>query len=466
VNRTLALNVVGLTPALLAHAPSLSRLASTGCMRPLTTVTPAVTTTVQSTFLTGTLPREHGVVSNGWYFRELSEVWLWRQSNRLVEGEKVWETAQRRDSAFTCANLFWWYNMYSSVDIAVTPRPMYPADGRKLPDIHTNPPQLREELQQRLGQFPLFRFWGPGADIVSSQWIGRCALDVFERSRPTLTLVYLPHLDYNLQRLGPDHPHIAKDVAAVDQICGELIESAKRAGARTIVLSEYGITPVSNPIHINRALRQAGYIQVREELGRELLDAGASRAFAMADHQIAHIYVSDPALILQVKALVEALPGVERVLDDAGKRECGLDHPRSGELVAISRADSWFTYYYFLDEARAPDFARTVDIHRKPGYDPVELFIDPQLRAPKARIAWRLAQKILGFRYMMDVISLDAGLVKGSHGRPTDQAEHGPLFISSESELVSAGPVSATAVKGLILDHVFASSTQSARRAA
>ena len=466
MNRTLALNVVGLTPALLAHAPSLSRLASTGCMRPLTTVTPAVTTTVQSTFLTGTLPREHGVVSNGWYFRELSEVWLWRQSNRLVEGEKVWETAQRRDSAFTCANLFWWYNMYSSVDIAVTPRPMYPADGRKLPDIHTNPPQLREELQQRLGQFPLFRFWGPGADIVSSQWIGRCALDVFERSRPTLTLVYLPHLDYNLQRLGPDHPHIAKDVAAVDQICGELIESAKRAGARTIVLSEYGITPVSNPIHINRALRQAGYIQVREELGRELLDAGASRAFAMADHQIAHIYVSDPALVSQVKALVEALPGVERVLDDAGKREYGLDHPRSGELVAISRADSWFTYYYFLDEARAPDFARTVDIHRKPGYDPVELFIDPQLRAPKARIAWRLAQKILGFRYMMDVISLDAGLVKGSHGRPTDQAEHGPLFISSEAELVSEGPVAATAVKGLILDHVFVSSTQPARRAA
>ena len=466
MNRTLVLNVVGLTPALLAYAPNLSRLANAGSMRPLTTVTPAVTTTVQSTFLTGMLPREHGVVSNGWYFRELSEVWLWRQSNRLVGGEKVWETARRRDSAFTCANLFWWYNMYSSVDIAVTPRPMYPADGRKLPDIHTNPPQLREELQQRLGQFPLFRFWGPGADIVSSQWIGRCALDVFERSRPTLTLVYLPHLDYNLQRLGPDHPQIAKDVAAVDQICGELIESAKRAGARTIVLSEYGITPVSNPVHINRALRQNGYIQIREELGHEILDAGASRAFAMADHQIAHIYVSDPALVSQVKTLVEALPGVERVLDDAGKRMYGLDHPRSGELVAISRADSWFTYYYFLDEARAPDFARTVDIHRKPGYDPVELFIDPQLRAPKARIAWRLAQKILGFRYMMDVISLDAGLVKGSHGRPTDQPEHGPVFISSEAELVSEGPVAATAVKGLILDHVFASSTQAARRAA
>jgi predicted AlkP superfamily pyrophosphatase or phosphodiesterase len=398
LTRTLVLNVVGLTPGLLAHAPHLKRLADQGALRPLATVTPAVTTTVQSTFVTGALPRDHGIVANGWYFRDLSEVLLWRQSNRLVQGEKLWDAAKRRDPAFTCAKLFWWYNMYSSADIAVTPRPMYPADGRKLPDIYTAPAGLRDELQQRLGQFPLFRFWGPAADIVSTQWIGRCALDVFERQRPTLTLVYLPHLDYNLQRLGPDHPRIAQDVAEVDQVCGELIGAAQRAGARVIALSEYGITPVSKPVHINRALRQAGYIQVREELGRELLDAGASRAFALADHQIAHVYVADPAVLPEVKALIEALPGVERVLDEAGKRQAGLDHPRSGELVAISRADSWFTYYYFLDDARAPDFARTVDIHRKPGYDPVELFLDPRLPLAKARIAWRLAQKILVFR--------------------------------------------------------------------
>ena len=466
MKRTLVLNVVGMTPALLRHAPNLGRLATAGGMRTLATVTPAVTTTVQSTFVTGGLPRDHGIVANGWYFRDLAEVWLWRQSNHLVEGEKIWEVARRRDPAFTCAKLFWWYNMYSTADIAVTPRPMYPADGRKLPDIHTNPPELRDELQRRLGQFPLFRFWGPAADITSTRWIGKCALDVFERSKPTLTLVYLPHLDYNLQRLGPDHPRIALDVAEVDQVCGELIEVAQRAGAEVIALSEYGITRVSNPIHINRALREAGYIQIREELGRELLDAGASRAFAVADHQIAHVYVADPVLIPAVKALIEALPGVERVLDANGKRECGLDHPRSGELVAISRADSWFTYYYFLDADRAPDFARTVDIHRKPGYDPVELFIDPKLTLAKARIAWRLAQKIMGFRYMMDVISLDAGLVKGSHGRPTDKPEDGPLLISSAPELLAAGPVAATAVKDLILDHVFASATQAARRAA
>ncbi len=455
LTRTLVLNVVGLTPRLLKHAPNLNALAQSGAMRPLGSVTPALTTTVQSTFLTGRLPREHGIIGNGWYFRDLSEIWFWRQSNRLVQGEKLWDIARRMDKDFTCASLFWWYNMVTSADISVTPRPMYPSDGRKLPDIYTNPPELRNELQTRLGQFPLFRFWGPGADIVSSEWIGKCALDVFQRSQPSLTLVYLPHLDYNLQRLGPDDPRIADDVKAVDQVCGELIANAQTAGARVVVLSEYGITPVSRPVHINRALRTAGYIQVREELGRELLDPGACRAFAVSDHQIAHIYVPEPSRIAAVRQLIEALPGVERVLDEQGKREFGLDHPRSGELVAIACADSWFSYYYFLDDECAPDFARTVDIHRKPGFDPVELFIDPELRFPKARIAWRLAQKHLGFRYSMDVIPLDASLVKGSHGRLTERPEDGPLFITSAPELLPENSIAATDVRDLLLAHLF-----------
>ncbi len=455
MNRTLVLNVVGMTPALLAHAPNLSALANQGAVRALRTVTPAVTTTVQSTFVTGVLPREHGIVGNGWYFRDLSEIWLWRQSNRLVGGEKIWDAARRRDASFTCAKLFWWYNMYSSADIAVTPRPMYPADGRKLPDIYTHPPGLRDELQRALGQFPLFRFWGPAADIVSTRWIGQSALQVIGKNNPTLTLVYLPHLDYNLQRLGPKHPAIAADVAQVDAICGELIEAAQRASMHVVALSEYGITAVSKPVHINRALRQAGWLRVRDELGRDQLDAGASDAFAVADHQVAHVYVARPELVDKVADLLRSLPGVERVLDEAGKRESGLDHPRSGELVAIANADSWFTYYHFLDDARAPDYARTVDIHRKPGYDPVELFLDPALPLVKARIAWKLAQKKLGLRYLMDVISLDATLVKGSHGRPTDNTDEGPLFITSAAELLGDGPVAATDVKRLLLEHVF-----------
>lgn len=455
MNQTLVLNVVGLTPALLEYAPNLKQLADQGAMRPIDTITPAVTTSVQSTMLTGTLPREHGIVGNGWYFRDLSEILFWRQSNHLVHGEKVWEAARKRDASFTCANLFWWYDMYSTVDIAVTPRPMYPADGRKLPDIHTHPNELRDKLQDEHGQFPLFNFWGPMANIVSTQWILQSALKIFERDKPTLTLVYLPHLDYNLQRLGPNHPSIAHDVAQVDAECAVLIKAAKLVGAEIIVLSEYGITEVNRPIHINRALRQAGWLQVRNELGRELLDAGASAAFAVSDHQIAHIYISHKELINDVANLLRSLPGVEQVLDETGKQALGLDHPRSGELIVIAKADSWFTYYHFYDDDKAPDYARTVDIHRKPGYDPVELLIDPALKLPKLRIAARLAQKKLGMRYLMDVISLDASLIKGSHGRPTDVPDEGPLFITSKPELLNDEAVAATDIKNLLLAHIF-----------
>jgi predicted AlkP superfamily pyrophosphatase or phosphodiesterase len=456
VQRTVVLDVVGLTPELLGDAtPNLSRLAREGAQRALTTVTPAVTCSVQSTFVTGTLPRVHGVVGNGWYFRDLAEVWLWRQSNALVGGDKLWDAARRRDPAFTVAKLFWWYNMHSSADFAVTPRPLYPADGRKIPDIYTEPEGLRAELNDRLGAFPLFHFWGPKADITSTRWIAQCARHVFDTKQPTLTLVYLPHLDYDLQRFGPDAPQIQRALREVDQVAGELCDHVRRAGARVVVLSEYGITRVSGAIHVNRALRRAGLLRVRDELGLEKLDAGGSEAFAVADHQIAHVYVRRADRVAQVKKLLEGLDGVESVLDDEGKRAAGLDHARSGELVAISRADRWFSYYYWLDDARAPDFARTVDIHRKPGYDPVELFVDPALRVPQLRVGMRLGQKLLGFRYLMDVISLDSSLVRGSHGRPTDRPEQGPLLISSEPSLVPEGAVHATAVKDLILRHVF-----------
>lgn len=456
MKRTIVLNVVGLTPAMLGDdTPNISRVADRGAMRPLRTVTPAVTSTVQSTFLTGALPRDHGCVANGWYFRDLSEIWLWRQSNRLVGGEKIWEAARQRDPNFTCAKLFWWFNMHSSADWTITPRPMYPADGRKLPDIYTQPAELREELNDKFGMFPLFNFWGPTADITSSRWIADAALHVYETRRPTLTLVYLPHLDYNLQRLGPNDPSIAADVRAVDEACGPIIERAERDGTRVVVLSEYGITDVAGAVNINHVLRDAGLLSVREELGRELLDPGASAAFAVVDHQLAHVYVADRERIPEVKHLIERLAGVEVVLDDDGKRQYGLDHPRSGELVAISRADRWFTYYYWLDDERAPDFARTVDIHRKPGYDPVELFLDPDLSLPSLQVGWRLLKKAAGFRMLMDVIPLDANLVRGSHGRVTDSADDGPLFISSQPELVPERVVEAVDVKRLVLDHVF-----------
>jgi len=460
MNPTLVILAVGLSPALIgAHTPNLQRLVRRGGQRSLDTVMPAVTCTVQSTLVTGLMPSGHGAVANGWYFRDLAEVWLWRQSNRLIGGEKIWEAAKARDRDFSCAKMFWWYNMYSSADWSATPRPMYPADGRKIPDHYARPYDLHDELDAKLGRFPLFKFWGPLTDISSSAWIAQSTLHVMETRNPTLTLTYLPHLDYNLQRLGPDleHPRVQQDLEELDAVCGTLIDAATASGRSVIVVSEYGITPVSNAVHINRALREAGMIAVRpEEFGREILDPGASAAFAVADHQIAHVYVNDPGRLGEVRALLERLDGVEKILDADGKRAAGLDHPRSGELVAISRADRWFSYYYWLDDARAPDFARTVDIHRKPGYDPVELFVDPEIRFPMLATGWRLAKRKLGLRSLLDVISLKATtLVKGSHGRLTDAADHGPLVISSRADLLPAGAVEATGFKQLVLDHLF-----------
>jgi predicted AlkP superfamily pyrophosphatase or phosphodiesterase len=456
VQKTLVLNVVGLTPALIGeHTPKLKAFRDAHAARPLTTVLPAVTCSVQSSMLTGKLPREHGIVGNGWYFRDLEQVWLWRQANALVHGDKLWDEAKRRDPSFTVAKLFWWYNMYSSADISVTPRPMYTADGRKLPDVYTDPPELRAELSAELGMFPLFNFWGPRADITSTQWIARCAMRIIDKNAPTLTLVYLPHLDYDLQRLGPNDPRIAKALAEIDAVCGELFDFAAQKKLRVVVLSEYGITEVKDAVHVNRALRQAGLLRVREELGYEQLDAGASRAFAVADHQVAHVYVRSPADLPLVRGICEKLDGVEQVLDGAGKHAAGLDHERAGELVLVSRADRWFSYYFWLDDARAPDYARTVDIHLKPGYDPVELFIDPKISFPMLKVGQRLMARKLGFRNLLDVIGLDASIVRGSHGRLTDRADDGPLFMTSIPELLPEGAVQATGVRQLLLRHLF-----------
>lgn len=449
------INVVGLTHSMLGpDTPHLQQLASDGFARPMGTVLPAVTCTAQSTLLTGMPPSAHGIVANGWYFRDLSEVWFWRQSNRLVQGEKLYETAKRRDPRYTTAKMFWWYNMYAPVDWSLTPRPSYPADGRKLADTYSEPEGLRDELQAQLGQFPLFQFWGPRADIRSSRWIADASVEVFKKHRPSLTLVYLPHLDYDLQRFGPHDARIAVALREVDAEAGKVIRVAKEAGADVVVVSEYAITAVSKPVHINRVLREAGYLRVRREpLGWETLDCGASRAFAVSDHQVAHVYVKDSTDVKSVAELLRRTPGIEQVLDAGGQQKVGLNHERSGELVAVAAPESWFTYYFWLDNRVAPDYARTVDIHRKPGYDPVELFLDPHIKLPALRIARRLLQKKLGFRYYMDVIGLDATIVKGSHGRlptPGKEAQEGPVFISS-SRSIETDTIPMTAVKEMLL---------------
>jgi predicted AlkP superfamily pyrophosphatase or phosphodiesterase len=442
MTRTAVINVVGLTEGLLGqHTPKLNAFRQKTALRHVIPAFPAVTCTAQTDYVTGKTASEHGIVANGWYNRELSEVQFWKQSNKVVQAPKVWDQLRAENPGFTCAKLFWWYNMYATADWSITPRPMYPADGRKFFDIYTWPYSLRPEIKAELSEFPFAGFWGPAAGLDSpqgkadcvSRWIAESAKWTEKKYQPTLSLVYLPHLDYNLQRIGPNDPRIARDLTEIDNIVGDLIAFYEARQIKPLIVSEYGITPVSKAIHLNRLFRQQGWLTVKEELGLELLDAGASKVFAVADHQVAHIYVNDRSLLNTVRTLLEKQDGIARVLDEAGKREHGIAHTRAGDLIAVSHEDSWFTYYYWLDDAKAPDFARTVDIHRKPGYDPVELFLDPKIPAAKLKIVWRLLQKKLGFRMLMDVIPLDASLVKGSHGCRPKSKKDWPLVMGATS---------------------------------
>ncbi|HEX6518968.1 MAG TPA: nucleotide pyrophosphatase/phosphodiesterase family protein [Streptosporangiaceae bacterium] len=450
MSRLLVVDIAGLSARMVEHMPMLRAQRDKGFQASLDPVIPAVTCTVQSTFLTGELPAAHGVVGNGWYFRELGEVLLWRQHNALVGGEKLWHTARRARPGYTVANICWWYAMGADVNWTVTPRPIYYADGRKEPDCYTFPPRLHDELARDLGTFPLFRYWGPAAGIESSEWIVAAARHVARRHKPDLTLVYLPHLDYDLQRHGPDGPAAIRAAADLDQVLAPLLADAAEQRVTVVVLSEYGITPVRLPVDVNRVLRRAGLLSVYTQDGMEYLDPWTSRAFAVADHQVAHIYVRQPQDEPVVAELLTATAGVAEVLGEAGKKEAGLDHPRSGELVAIAAPEAWFTYYYWLDDARAPDFARTVDIHRKPGYDPAELLFDHADPLVKLRAATALARKKAGLRYTLNVIPLDPSRVRGSHGRPVADAADGPVLISDDASAATEH-IAAPQVKELLL---------------
>jgi predicted AlkP superfamily pyrophosphatase or phosphodiesterase len=445
------LDVVGLTPRLLPHMPRLSALAKEGFDARLDTVLPAVTCSVQASLLTGSMPSEHGIVGNGWYFRELGEPLLWRQHNALVQGEKVWDAARSSfGAAYKVANMCWWYAMGAATDVVLTPRPIYHADGKKSPDCYTVPSALRDELTQEYGTFPLFNYWGPTASIASSAWIAKAAGHVMQSHSPDLTLVYLPHLDYDLQRYGPDSPEAVTAATEVDRVAGEVIDAAQNRGATVVVLSEYGITAVQRPIDINRYLRRAGLLRVYTQAGMEYLDPWTSDAFAVSDHQVAHVYVRDPSMVPKIGDLLGELPGVDEVLDQQGKARVALDHERAGELVAVAEPDAWFTYYYWLDDDRAPDFARTVEIHRKPGYDPAELFFDPEDRFAKARAGLTLIRKMAGFRYSMNVVPLHPSIVRGSHGRLPDDPDDGPVLLCSDAAH-GKDSIKATEVKDLLL---------------
>jgi hypothetical protein len=472
------LNTVGLTSRHLPLAPRLHALALAGWQRPLQEVVPAVTCTAQASMLTGKLPQEHGIVGNGWLYRDTMEVRFWQQSNRLLQAEPLYVTARRRakerGESFRCAKLFWWFNQGAAVDISVTPKPHYGADGNKAFDILSEPSDWAGQLRGKLGDFPFQAFWGPMAGLPSSAWIAAAAAEILRSPEgpPQLTLVYLPHLDYDTQRLGPAACDWSRLAGELDSTCEPLLDAARRVGARVWVVNEYSHVQVDRALPLNWMYRAAKLLSARDGPFGEQLDLFGSAAFAVCDHQVAHVYFNPAAVEklresrdskspnlanaeqppTKLEALRDALEqcnGVQRVLMGAERREIGLDHARAGDLVALAKPDAWFAYRFWLDD-RPPDYARTVDIHRKPGYDPCELFFDPALALPKLRVLRRLMAKKLGFRTLFDVIPLDTSLVRGSHGLPVPDPLDKPVMVG-DGPPPSEAIVHQCAVRDLVL---------------
>jgi predicted AlkP superfamily pyrophosphatase or phosphodiesterase len=416
-NRVVIIDVVGLTPDHLGMAdriPNLASLLRRGVVHEMKPVFPAVTLPVQASLTTGVYPDQHGVVANGFYFPEQFQVAFWEQASSLVRHERIWDRLRKKNPHLKSAVLFFQNSLYASCDAVITPRPLHTDEGL-VQWCYSKPVGLYEGICEEIGEFNLMHYWGPMASIESSRWIAGAAVATMKRVQPHLMIIYLPHLDYCSQRFGPDHPIILKDLELVDQEVGRIIAGVEDLGLADetvfVVLSEYTFSAVHQDIPLNRVLRQEGLLEVRAIKGREYLDMELSPAFAMVDHQIAHVYVKD-GYQAAVRKVLEGLEGIDFVLDSEGKQAHRIDHPASGQFVVVSARDHWFSYYWWEDREREPDFAPRIDIHRKPGYDPLELFVDPET-----------------FK-----ISQNTSLIRGSHGYPpVADSDRVPFLVSGAS---------------------------------
>ena len=383
-----------------------------------------MTCTAQASLLTGKPPEGHGVVGNGWLFRETGEVRFWQQSNALIQAEPLYVTARRlaaeRGRTFRAAKLFWWFNQGAAVDFSVTPKPYYGADGNKAFGIAGTPDGLTDRLEKSLGPFPFRTFWGPGAGLPCTDWIARCAADLLATERPDLTLVYLPHLDYDPQRFGPSgsrHAPARRRARRRVRPAARRRREGRRAG-----LGRQRVRPLRRlaaPVLLNRVLRRAGLLHVRPGPFGEVFDPFTSRAFAVCDHQLAHVYVADlarpPAGPRTARGRARRRAGLSKASSAARSasttrgRASSSPWPsptpgsptRSGSTTAtppITPGRSTST------ASRATTRASSSSTRSSPG--------------PKGRAMFRLLQKKLGFRTLFDVIPLDPSLVRGSHGLP------------------------------------------------
>ncbi|OPZ28921.1 MAG: Type I phosphodiesterase / nucleotide pyrophosphatase [Lentisphaerae bacterium ADurb.BinA184] len=390
VPRILVVQVAALGHELTQRFPGLAAaigLPFTPCTPPF----PAVTCTAQATFRTGLDTAGHGVVCNGVFNRSTRAVQFWNQSAALLPPGRIWDALRARGGRVGI--LCWQQSLGDSADLILSPAPIHKHGGGMIQDCYTRPPALYGELRRAVGRpFNLHRYWGPMASAQSSRWIAD-ATDHVLRSpqKPDLLLTYIPHLDYVLQKQGPDGPGVAAAVAETARVLGQLADSANQQGYRLVVWGDYAITPARRPLFPNRALRQAGLFLTRQVRRHTYPDLYASPAFAMADHQAAHVYVRDPARVGEVRRALEGINGIDRVMDHTA---CA--HTQAGELILLAAPGAWFAYPWWEDDYEAPDYATHVDIHSKIGFDPCELF-------------WG--------RLFPPGISTDAARVRGTHGR-------------------------------------------------
>lgn len=433
-------SVAGLRPGDVceSNTPTLYRWANGGALAEMAPTFPCVTSCVQASMWTGAGPGQHGVIANGFYDRARHEVAFWVAHNNVIQGEQVWELLRSSQPGVTSAVWHAQNIKGASADFIVTPAPIHEPDGTTKLWCYSKPDALYADMLDELGHFPLQHYWGPLSSIESTRWVLRAASWLIDREAPNLNWIYIPHLDYAAQKFGPNSPEVK---LALHELDAELAafetrtnDSAISESVVYVVAGEYALTDVTHVVHPNRLLREAGLLTVDSRDGVELIDFQRCAAFAMVDHQVAHVFVlpDQRANIERVRAVFANVPGVDRAYVGAERDVIGVAHDRSGDIVLVADDACWFAYYWWMDDTVAPPFARTVDIHQKPGYDPVELFLDSATNG----------------------IPLDAGLVRGSHGVPAMNPHHRTALICShaDGEVQSGKSYRDTDIKRLMLE--------------
>ncbi len=375
---------------------------------------------------TGTKPDQHGVIANGFYHRDRGEVEFWVARNEVVQGEQIWDalaTSSRQDGVRQggITSAVWHAQNIKDcgADFIITPAPIHEDDGSTKLWCYSKPDGLYQQLLDDLGHFPLQHYWGPMSNIESTRWILKAAAWLIEKHAPRFHWIYIPHLDYASQKFGPNSEQAKAALAELDTVLADFTQQVSQTavgeGVTYVAAGEYAMTDVTGVVYPNRILREFDLLKIDERDGHEYLNLGESTAVAMVDHQLAHVFVNGDnpterqSVASKVADLFRSQPGIAGVYVGDDRDEVGINHSRSGDIVLVADDAHWFAYYWWMNDAVAPPFARTVDIHRKPGYDPVELFFDPKTRS----------------------IPLDATLVKGSHGVPATAPHHKTALICS-----------------------------------